>query len=260
MNALSGVQTTTLVSLLLLTWSCDDAGSMGDSVVDARVSNPDFQPIEDASVPALDAVVEDATTAPKQVYTHKMIKRTGENRFAALSYECNICTFDQFLSIVVPDGWNVGPAQVLIPEGELRSTPSFDGVPDTMDFLPDVPGDEYRLIAKTVDARIVEVGRSGVVVEAQVMRDTRLRFAAGRRIHELTSPEGDVFVLFAYDVDPMNPQFPDFEAADALGEFVGPANWTYASRIIDQDLILDSQGVVTVLAIRGVINSSWERR
>ena len=35
-----------------------------------------------------------------------------------------------------------------------------------------------------------------------VMRDTRLSFAAGTRVHELTDTEGRVFVLFAHGVDP----------------------------------------------------------
>ena len=66
--------------------------------------------------------------------------------------------------------------------GELRSLPSFEGVPAAVDFIDEVPGDEYQLIAKNLDGRIIEIGSNGIVVEAQVMRDTQLRFDAGRRV------------------------------------------------------------------------------
>ena len=151
-------------------------------------------------------------SSPPPTFTHKMMKQTGENQFAALAYDCPECTFEQWLAIEPPDGWTKGPAQVLVAdEGEMRSLPSFEGVPDTMDFIEEVPGNEYQLIAKNLDGRIVEISGNGVIVEAQVMRDNLLRFDAGRRVHELTDPEGNVFVLFAYEVDPTNVVIPDFD-------------------------------------------------
>ena len=60
-----------------------------------------------------------------------------------------------------------------------------------------------------------------------------------------------------------NEQSIDFQSADALTYFTVPQGWTYSTRILDEDLALDSDnsdGVVTVLAIRGEINSTWEKR
>ncbi|MEE2785792.1 MAG: hypothetical protein VX589_00535 [Myxococcota bacterium] len=195
------------------------------------------------------------------VFTHKMMKATGENRFASLAYECAECTFEQHLSIVPPEGWSKGPTQVAVfTSGELRSTPMFDGVPNAVDFLPEMPGKEYILIAKNVSARLVERSLTGVVVIAQVIRDTVFRYAAGRRIHELTSPDGDIFVLFAYHVDPTNVVIPDFNDEAALGNFQAPQGWTYGTRILNAELRLESTDVATVLAIRGAKNSTWQRR
>jgi len=210
-----------------------------------------------------DQTPADTTDAPSppRAFTHKMMKQTGENQFAALAYDCPQCTFEQWLAIEPPEGWTKGPAQVLVADsGELRSWPSFEGVPDTMDFIEEVPGNEYQLIAKNLDGRIIEISADGVVVEAQVMRDTQLRFDAGRRVHELTDPEGHVFVLFAYEVDPTNVVIPDFDDPEFLADFSPPTDWTYASRVLEEALVLDTTNIATVLAIRGTVTSTWERR
>ncbi|MBM64973.1 MAG: hypothetical protein CMH55_01910 [Myxococcales bacterium] len=205
-----------------------------------------------------DAAVGDPV--PELRFTHKMFKSTGENMFSTLGYECFECTFEQFLAIDPPEGWSKGPTQVVLPVGELRSRPSFEGVPDAVDFVPEIPGDEYLLIVKNLDARFVETGPNGIIVEAQVMRDTVLRYAAGQRVHELTAPDGDIFTLFAYEVDPRNVNPPDFQAADALGDFTGPEGWTYSSRILEEEMALDTPETATVLAIRAETQSGWQKR
>ena len=118
-----------------------------------------------------------------------MLKNTGENPFAQLAYQCDECSFAQHAAIEPPPGWSKAPTQVILPIGELRSTPSSDGVPDSMDF---------------------------------------------------TSP--------------------DFEDAGALVDYPRPAGWTYSTRILDVDLVMESSGVVSVLAIRGEAASTWEQR
>ena len=225
----------------------------------------------DASVEPEDASVEpeDASQEPQEggsVFTHKMILKTGENPFASLAYECPQCTFEQWASIEPPEGWSKGPAQeVLFSEAHsaLRSYPEVEGHPDSVNFLDEVPGDEYRVIAITQSGRLVESGLAGIVAEVQVQRDTLLVWTAGMRVHELTDPEGGVFVLFAHHVDSDNVEAADFQSEDALSYFTEPAGWTYSTRVLEEDLELDSDnfdGIVTVLAIRGPINSTWEKR
>ena len=72
----------------------------------------------------------------------------------------------------------------------------------------------------------------------------------------------DVFVLFAYGVDPEDPVFPDFQDPDALGDFTPPAGWTYSTRVLEEELVLASEDKATVLAFRTKVgqNSTWEKR
>ena len=198
---------------------------------------------------------------PQRAFTHKMMKRTGENMFAMLGYECDTCSFEQHAAIVARQGWTKGPTQVsAFTSGELRSRPTFEGVPDAMDFVEEVPGDEYKLIVKTLSGELVERGADGVVARTEVMRDTRFTYAAGRRVHELTSPGGEVFVLFAFQFDPSNAVIPDFEDPEALGDFGAPDGWNYSSRVLDEELVLDTPQTATVLAIRKQIDSTWQLR
>ena len=193
-------------------------------------------------------------------FTHKMIKKTDDNNFSQLAYECPSCTFEQLKSIDPPPGWSRGPTQVLLAQaGELRSTPC--GVPSSVDFLAEMPGNEYQLIAKPLGGELLEVSSQGIMVINQVQRDTLLRFSAGNRVHELTSPEGDIYVLFAYGVDSMDEPVPDFNRTDILDGYPTPTGWTYSSRVLERGLVLDSAGVVSVLAIRGdAPSSTWEKR
>ena len=88
---------------------------------------------------------------------------------------------------------------MVLPTGELRSNPSFDGVPSTIDLIPEIPGEEFELIAKTLSGSIVEMGENGLIAMVEVMRDTLFRYPAGSRVHELTDPEENIYILFVYN-------------------------------------------------------------
>ncbi|MDG2305668.1 MAG: hypothetical protein P8R42_13700 [Candidatus Binatia bacterium] len=193
-------------------------------------------------------------------FTLKMLRSTGENPFAQLAYECDECSFAQHASVEPPSGWTRAPAQVILPIGELHSTPSADGFPSSVDFVPEIPGDDFQVIAKTIDGRIVEAGEDGIVAVVQVMRDTSFLFPAETRVHELTDPEGSVFVLFAFEVESADFTSPVFQDADALMGYPRPTGWTYSTRILDEDLRMNPGGVATVLAIRAEVDSTWELR
>ena len=193
-------------------------------------------------------------------FTLKLLKRTGENFFSSLAYECNDCSFEQFENLRAPRGWSKSPMQIILPTGELESQLSFEGVPSTMDFLPEIPGDEFKLIAKNLESEVIKIGLSGIMLKSKVMRNTVLRYLAGTRIHELTDTEGNSYVLFAYEVESVDFDRSYFENADAMSHYPHPRGWTYSSRIINEDLELISEGVVTVLAIRSKTSSVWEKR
>ena len=246
--------------MAIMLWATLCASCAGSDPIDEGHSDAasDSSVTADVATPPSDTA--DAPSDTATGYTHKMFKATGENVFAKLAYDCNACTFEQFAAIEVPDGWSKGPTQVLLPKGEMRSTPSFEGVPDAMDFVDEVPGEEYILIAKTLSGTLIETGENGLFAEVQVMRDTIFHYAAGSRVHELTNPDGDVYVLFVYEIDPTNPSAIDFQEAEVLGDFYTPDGWTYETRILEEELIMDTPEVATVLAVRGETTSAWQKR
>ncbi|MDG2307661.1 MAG: hypothetical protein P8R42_23995 [Candidatus Binatia bacterium] len=93
-----------------------------------------------------------------------------------------------------------------------------------------------------------------------MIRDTLLRFPPTARVHELTDPDGSVFVLFAHGIDPDDPDRVNYLDADALSYLNPLEGWTYSTRIINEELLLEANGRATVLAIRGENESTWEKR
>jgi len=198
--------------------------------------------------------------ATGEAFTLKLLKRTGENFFSSLAYECNECSFEQFTNLRAPRGWSKSPTQMILPVGKLESPLSLEGVPSAIDFIPEIPGNEFKLIAKNLESEIIKIGLSGIILKSKVRRNTSLRYSAGTRIHELTDTEGHRYVLFAYEVESANFDRSYFENADAMTQYPRPRGWTYSSRIISADLELKSEGVVTVIAIRSKTSSVWEKR
>ena len=193
-------------------------------------------------------------------FTLKLLKRTGENLFSNLAYECNECTFKQFESLKPPRGWSKSPKQIIIPEGKLENHLTLDGIPSSLNFISEIPGDEFKLIAKSIEGKIVKLGFNGIMVKTKVMRQTILNFPAGSRVHELTNSEGDTYVLFAYEVESVDFDRSYFQNINAMTDYPYPRGWVYSSRIINEDLELNSNGIATVLAIRTKPSSVWEKR
>ena len=84
--------------------------------------------------------------------------------------------------------------------------------------------------------------------ERRVARDTVFEWAAGTPLHELTSPDGDVYVMqaLALYVDPTQ----TLDSIATLGDRLElPDGWTFATRVSDRPLRLLSadDGVATVL-------------
>jgi len=193
-------------------------------------------------------------------FTLKLLKRTGENFFSNLAYECNDCTFEQFEALKPPRGWSKSPKQIIIPKGKLESHLTLDGVPSTLDFISEIPGNEFKLIAKSIEGKIVKFGFNGIMVKSKVIRQTILHYPAGSRVHELTDSDGNIFVLFAYEVESVDFDRSYFQNIDAMANYPYPRGWVYSSRIINENLELNSNGIATVLAIRAKPSSVWEKR
>ena len=193
-------------------------------------------------------------------FTLKVLKRTGENLFSNLAYECNECTFEQFKDLTLPRGWRKSPKQIILPDGELLNHLSFEGISGSLDLIPEIPGDEFQLIAKTLELNIVDISFSGIMIGSKVMRNTVLRYPAGSRVHELIDEDGNIYVLFAYEVDSADFDRSFFEKIDVLSNYPHPKGWLYLSRILNEDLILNPNGIASVLAIQSETSSVWEKR
>ena len=196
----------------------------------------------------------------ESTFTLKLLRNTGEGPFAQLAYQCDECSFAQHEAVEPPPGFTRAPAQVILPIGEGGEAPVAEGFPLSLDLIEEIPGDDFRLIARVIDGRLVEATEDAIIAVAEVMRDTRFLYPAGTRVHELTDPEGNVFVLFAYGVESEDYTSPVFQNADALDGHPLPRGWTYVTRVLEEDLHMDPGGLATVLAIRADVESTWEKR
>ncbi len=91
---------------------------------------------------------------------------------------------------------------------------------------------------------VVELGpepKLGPYNEMKVNRQVIFFFDAGQTVHELVNPEGLAYVMQALciGVDPTM----SVESLDTLGERLSmPEGWSYRSRVLTEDLIIDTTG------------------
>ena len=83
--------------------------------------------------------------------------------------------------------------------------------------------------------------------ETSVARDTEFVFSKGREIHELTSPDGSVYVMQSYSIE-LDPDL-TADMLSALGPRLDlPDGWSFASRVVEEDLVVeDIDGTATVI-------------
>ena len=118
-------------------------------------------------------------------------------------------------------------------------------------------GIEMALRAQ-VDTKLRE-GTVGdeVYVPNEVKRNTVYTYKAGWPVYELTSPEGDVYIMQSYS------QIVDenltIEDLDSLGDRLAlPAGWTYSTRTLDEDFELVTTGLAYV--VNDDLYNSYQRR
>ncbi len=91
---------------------------------------------------------------------------------------------------------------------------------------------------------VVDLGpepKMGPYNEMKVNRQVIFFFDAGQTVHELVNPEGLAYVMQALciGVDPTM----SVESLDTLGERLSmPEGWSYRSRVLTEDLIIDTTG------------------
>jgi hypothetical protein len=91
----------------------------------------------------------------------------------------------------------------------------------------------------------------------QVQRDTVYTYKAGKPVYELTSPEGDVYVMQSYaQIKDKNLTIDDLASLES--KLALPEGWTYATRTLTEDLVLDSGGLAHV--INDDLYNAYQRR
>jgi hypothetical protein len=96
---------------------------------------------------------------------------------------------------------------------------------------------------------VVELGpepKMGPYNEMKVNRQVIFFFDAGQTVHELVNPEGLAYVMQALciGVDPTM----SVESLDTLGERLSmPEGWSYRSRVLTEDLIIDTTSTIATV-------------
>lgn len=88
---------------------------------------------------------------------------------------------------------------------------------------------------------------AGAYVVRNVNRGAVFFFDAGKSVYELTDPEGRAFVMQArcVGVDPGMTE----ESLATLGDRLAlPAGWTYRSRVLDSELVIDTSATLATVA------------
>jgi len=78
--------------------------------------------------------------------------------------------------------------------------------------------------------------------ESKVDRRTLFTWKAGRRVYELVDPDGGTYVMQAYS-QIVDPTLCEAELGDLAGRLVLPEGWRFGSRVLDEDLIVDTRTV-----------------
>jgi len=198
-----------------------------------------------------------ATPAAAVEYVFEVRELTGENFFSRNVYLCSVCTLEQFASVTAPAGFEKAPAKLFMP-AEGTGVPAIPGpgVAPSLDLVLDVPGDEFNYVAHVNDGQILGFASGfGALATAEVERFIQFRYAAGDVVHELVDPDGYNWILFSFALS-LLPSY-DVHQLDSLATLPIPSGWTYTSRVLTDDLVIDSNGLATIFA-QGLYNS-WQR-
>lgn len=120
-------------------------------------------------------------------------------------------------------------------------------LPDA-DFIPEIAGNEFFFIAEVLSGQPIGSDPSvGSLAIAQVLRDTQLIYDAGSIVHEVFDTAGDPYMLFTFDLALSESTY-DLMVLESLSGLGLPAGWTYSSRVLTEQFVLDSGGLATVFA------------
>ena len=152
-------------------------------------------------------------------------------------YRCD-CTLAEFDSLTLPTGYQLAlRSQVASTAFEINSIPP-QGV--VASFVSG--GFTFNYIATLINNQ--NLGAGSRILSVQ--RDTLQSYNVGSVAHELTDPDGAIYTLIAADVQWLQATGLSIEDLDAFSSISLPTGWTYSSRVLSNQLELDSGGLATV--------------
>lgn len=93
--------------------------------------------------------------------------------------------------------------------------------------------------------------------DTAVVRDTEFVFDAGTEIHELSAPDGSVYVMQSYSVE-VDPGLTRADLAGLGDRLELPDGWTYSSRVLAEALVVeDLDGIATV--VQDELRNTYQR-
>lgn len=173
--------------------------------------------------------------------------------FSRNVYECATCTVADWENVELPGpAWEKATPKLFLPDVTAVLPTPPPGVPETLDLIPTLPGDEHRFIARLLDGVLLENDPTfGALATARVERDTVFTYTAGQVVHEITDTEGERYILFSFDLEASETW--DVTQIDGIAGFIHlPTGWTYSSRVTTQDEVYASGGIANVFAMGGL--------
>jgi len=181
--------------------------------------------------------------------------RYGEVLLAYLEVEQRVEVFNSFPMNQCPDElWRALDPEILAKENNatfvLLNGPRYwlmDGigkVPNVEPVIRDFGGIEMRRVATIeLDGDIART----FYRERHVNRGAVWHFNAGSRVYELTSPDASTYVMQAYCTG-VDDSLTEATLVDLGARLDLPTGWSYASRVLDEVLVVDTTaGTATVL-------------
>ena len=192
-----------------------------------------------------------ASPVAAQEYILEVQEPTGENLFARNVYLCADCTLAQFADVTAPPGFIKAPPKLVVPDAAVTSRPTPPlGVAPGLDLVLDIPGDDFDFVAHVGDGELLGfVPGFGPFAISQVERDSVFQYDAGRVVHEVSDPDGSSWILFSFDIV----QTADLDQLDSLSGLPLPEGWSYDSRVLDQPIVIRSNGLAEVFT-QGQLN------
>lgn len=123
----------------------------------------------------------------------------------------------------------------------------LDGLGTKVAFVEPVLHDFGGLMTRRI--AVVDLGRDPEqrpYTLRRVQRGAMFFFDAGKPVHELVDPDGTAYVMQAYCIG-VDPTLTQDDLADLGSRLELPAGWSYRTRVLDEELVIDTTDTVATV-------------